>query len=117
MPAEGMMAGVIPGAGEDRTTKKLLPVDAVGPLREDSAELERIPVRETDDGTHTRSRQPVTRRDALCRMGNGFGMLAFASLVGESIVRAAGAVRAGRRRSIRASSIIRRAPSASSSCS
>src|SRR5450432_3233131 len=37
-----------------------------------------------------KSRQPVTRRDALCRMGNGFGMLAFASLVGESFVRAAG---------------------------
>jgi hypothetical protein len=29
--------------------------------------------------------QPVTRRDALCRMGGGFGMLAFASLVGESL--------------------------------
>ncbi len=33
---------------------------------------------------------PLTRRDALCRMGNGFGMLAFASLLGESIVRAGG---------------------------
>src|SRR5947208_11685677 len=39
-----------------------------------------------------KSRQPLTRRDALCRMGNGFGMLAFASLVNESIVRAAGAL-------------------------
>lgn len=29
--------------------------------------------------------RPVTRRDALCRIGNGFGMLAFASLVGESL--------------------------------
>ena len=29
--------------------------------------------------------RPVTRRDALCKMGNGFGMLAFASLVGESL--------------------------------
>jgi len=37
-----------------------------------------------------KSRQPVTRRDALCRIGNGFGMLAFAGLVGESIARAAG---------------------------
>src|SRR5881394_1924620 len=27
-----------------------------------------------------KSRQPVTRRDALCKMGNGFGMLAFAGL-------------------------------------
>src|SRR6195256_3330273 len=36
-----------------------------------------------------KSRQPLTRRDALCRIGNGFGMLAFAGLVGESIVRAA----------------------------
>ena len=33
---------------------------------------------------------PITRRDALCRIGGGFGMLAFASLVGESIARAAG---------------------------
>ena len=32
-----------------------------------------------------RDGQPVTRREALCRMGNGFGMLAFASLVGESL--------------------------------
>jgi len=39
-----------------------------------------------------RDRSPVTRRDALCRIGNGFGMLAFASLVGESLA-AAGAVR------------------------
>src|SRR5437870_1114140 len=37
-----------------------------------------------------RQRPPLTRRDALCRIGNGFGMLAFASLVGESIARAAG---------------------------
>ena len=29
--------------------------------------------------------QPVTRRQALCTMGNGFGMLAFASLVGRSL--------------------------------
>jgi hypothetical protein len=28
---------------------------------------------------------PVTRREALCRIGNGFGMLAFAGLVGESL--------------------------------
>ena len=33
-------------------------------------------------------RPPVTRRDALCKIGHGFGMLAFASLVGESLVRA-----------------------------
>src|SRR5690242_19235883 len=32
-----------------------------------------------------RAGQPVTRREALCRMGNGFGMLAFAGLVGESL--------------------------------
>src|SRR5438034_1098205 len=37
-----------------------------------------------------RSPRPLTRRDALCKIGNGFGMLAFASLVGESIARAAG---------------------------
>src|SRR5829696_9818342 len=32
-----------------------------------------------------RGARPLTRRDALCRMGNGFGMLAFASLVGKSL--------------------------------
>src|SRR5262245_63060624 len=32
-----------------------------------------------------RQTRPITRRDALCRMGNGFGMLAFASLVGQSL--------------------------------
>jgi len=35
-----------------------------------------------------RSAPPVTRRDALCKIGNGFGMLAFASLVGESLTAA-----------------------------
>src|SRR4026209_2034376 len=28
---------------------------------------------------------PITRRDALCRIGSGFGMMAFASIVGESL--------------------------------
>src|SRR5262245_12896200 len=37
-----------------------------------------------------RSRHPVTRREALCRIGSGFGMMAFASLVNESIARAVG---------------------------
>ena len=32
--------------------------------------------------------QPITRRDALCRMGSGFGMLAFAGLVSESLTTA-----------------------------
>ena len=34
--------------------------------------------------SHRRS-NPITRRDALCRIGNGFGMLAFAGMVGESL--------------------------------
>lgn len=37
--------------------------------------------------SHKGSR-PVTRRQALCQIGNGFGMLAFASLVGESLATA-----------------------------
>src|SRR2546430_5675674 len=40
-------------------------------------------------GLH-KSRNPISRRDALCRIGNGFGMPASRSLVGESIARAAG---------------------------
>jgi hypothetical protein len=31
---------------------------------------------------------PLTRREALCRIGSGFGMMAFASLVGESLAAA-----------------------------
>src|SRR5882724_12588700 len=37
--------------------------------------------------THKEPR-PITRREALCRMGSGFGMMAFAGMVGESLVRA-----------------------------
>ena len=37
---------------------------------------------------HLPSRPPLTRREALCRMGSGFGMLSFASLVGQSLARA-----------------------------
>src|SRR5262245_5309633 len=34
--------------------------------------------------------QPITRRDALCRVGSGFAMMAFAGLVKESVALAAG---------------------------
>src|SRR5258706_9723928 len=36
-----------------------------------------------------RSRTPITRREARCRIRNGFGMMAFAGLVGASVARAA----------------------------
>ena len=32
-----------------------------------------------------KSAQPLNRREALCRIGNGFGMLAFAGMVGKSL--------------------------------
>jgi hypothetical protein len=32
--------------------------------------------------------QPVTRRDALRRVGNGFGMMAFAGMLGQSMAKA-----------------------------
>jgi hypothetical protein len=35
-----------------------------------------------------KSSNPVTRRDALCRIGSGFGMMAFAGMVGQSLARA-----------------------------
>lgn len=38
--------------------------------------------------SHKQGPRPVTRRQALCQIGNGFGMLAFASLVGESLASA-----------------------------
>jgi hypothetical protein len=40
--------------------------------------------------SHHKSSNPMTRRDALCRIGNGFGMMAFASLVGRSLSYAQG---------------------------
>jgi hypothetical protein len=39
----------------------------------------------------------VTRRDALCRIGSGFGMMAFASLIGDSLAAAGLDQRAGTR--------------------
>src|SRR5579872_6752366 len=35
-----------------------------------------------------KSSNPVTRRDALRRVGNGFGMMAFAGMLGESMLKA-----------------------------
>ena len=37
---------------------------------------------------HPNTKQPTTRREALRRMGNGFGMMAFAGLVNQSLMRA-----------------------------
>jgi hypothetical protein len=37
-----------------------------------------------------KSRNPVTRREALKRVGNGFGMMAFAGMLGNSIAQAGG---------------------------
>jgi hypothetical protein len=42
---------------------------------------------------HRPESSPITRRAALCRMGSGFGMMAFANLVGQSLLRS-GAVHA-----------------------
>ncbi|MFN9897185.1 MAG: DUF1501 domain-containing protein, partial [Acidobacteriota bacterium] len=39
-----------------------------------------------------KSSNPTTRREALRRIGNGFGMMAFASLVNQSVARAEGLV-------------------------
>jgi hypothetical protein len=32
--------------------------------------------------------KPVTRRDALCKIGGGFAMMSFASMIGESLAQA-----------------------------
>jgi len=37
--------------------------------------------------TH-KSPNPMTRREALCRVGNGFGMMAFAGMLGQSLAKA-----------------------------
>src|SRR5579863_348684 len=65
----------------------------MGTLRQNPAKLGRVSVCELERGEvgiilPHKAPTPVTRRDALCRMGNGFGMLAFASMVGESLARA-----------------------------
>src|ERR1035438_3526303 len=39
-----------------------------------------------------RKRIPLTRREALCRVGNGFGMMAFAGMLGQSLAKAAAVV-------------------------
>jgi hypothetical protein len=40
--------------------------------------------------SHRKSTNPITRREALRRMGGGFGMMAFAGMVGESLSMAQG---------------------------
>ena len=114
--ADGMMAGVV-ARREDRRRREEEDAagDDVRPLREGAAELERVPVRELT--CHIDRRPPVTRREALCRIGSGFGMMAFAGLVGESLVGGRPARSSRRRRPTSADCIIRRAPSTSSSCS
>ena len=123
-----MMAGVVPGAArKDDEKKKLLPVTPLGRYVKVLLELERVPVRRIDAmpmsplperATSHRSRT-VTRREALCRIGNGFGMLAFAGLVGESL--RDGAEPVARRRTPklrpRAACTIQPRRSTSSSCS
>src|SRR5690606_1150016 len=61
-------------------------------LRPSVAELQRIPVHELtprrkQDMSHQKS-QPLTRRQALRTMVSGFGMMAFANMIGSSIARA-----------------------------
>src|SRR5260370_10821882 len=46
----------------------------------------------TDGAIHMsdhKSSNPLTRREALCRVGNGFGMMAFAGMLQSSLARAA----------------------------
>ena len=40
-----------------------------------------------------KSGNPVTRREALCRVGNGFGMMALAGMLGRSLAKADGIIR------------------------
>ena len=132
------MAGVVPGAArKDEEKKKLLPVTPLGRYLKVLLQLERVPVLELiamphklpppalsePIHPHRRVEGPVSRRDALCRIGNGFGMLAFAGLVGDSLdaaalqVAKAAKVAQGARSSSPADCIIRRRPSTSSSSS
>jgi hypothetical protein len=41
---------------------------------------------------HHNSRPPLTRREALRRVGNGFGMMAFAGMLGSSLAKAGGII-------------------------
>src|ERR1035438_10785301 len=38
---------------------------------------------------------PATRREALCRVGSGFGMMAFAGMLSQSLARAGGVLDSG----------------------
>ena len=62
--------------------------DADGPIHESAPQFERVPVHRLRPPMAHKGPQPVTRREALCRMGSGFGMMAFAGLVGESLAEA-----------------------------
>src|SRR5262249_60280176 len=65
----------------------------MGPVREDPVQLQRIFIHQLRNPmSQHKSRNPLTRREALCRIGNGFGMMAFASLVGQSLTYAQGVV-------------------------
>ncbi len=61
----------------------------MGALRQDPVEFERIPVHRLTMTLH-RQQHPITRREALRRVGNGFAMMAFAGLVKDSVLRADG---------------------------
>jgi hypothetical protein len=61
----------------------------MGALPQDPVEFERIPVHRLTMTLHRR-KHPITRREALRRVGNGFAMMAFAGLVKDSVLRADG---------------------------
>src|SRR5258707_15731019 len=52
-------------------------------------------IRESYMSDH-KSRNPLTRREALRKVGNGFGMMAFAGMLGESLARAGGVIQPDR---------------------
>jgi hypothetical protein len=45
-----------------------------------------------------KSSNPLTRREALRKVGNGFGMMAFAGMLGNSLARAGAVLDSGNKR-------------------
>src|SRR5579864_2022199 len=62
----------------------------MGPLRQSPAQFHRVPVHQLGETImfEHKSENPFTRREALRRVGNGFGMMAFAGMLNQSLLQA-----------------------------
>src|SRR6202030_394977 len=86
---DGRRTGRAQGAG--KTGRDQVRAYSLGPLREAVAQFHGIYLHQLTESiqmSRHKSPSPITRRDALRRVGNGFGMMAFAGMLGESMLKA-----------------------------